>query len=157
MAYGSVAGVEALLPGMGSAYASTAIPIAPDVQAFLDQGYALINRKLAAAGWSVPVDSGAAVYAELTGLNNLYAAAYALQSRGLDTLSGEGESRSDVWLTRFNDQLTDLIAGDLAGVGAAKATTTGSSPRLRSRQLRRVDAYSAVQEDTDYPHDYPDQ
>jgi hypothetical protein len=112
---------------------------------------------LASAGWAVPVGSGAALYAELTGLNNLYAAAYALQSRGLDTVTGEGESRSDTWLQRFEAQLSDLCSSDLSGVGASKTTTAGTSPRLRSRQLRRVDGYSAVQEDTTYPHDYPDQ
>ena len=157
MAYGTVQGVEALLPGMGSAYASTAVPVAPDVQAFLDQGYSVINRKLAASGWAVPVASGAVLYAELTGLNNLYAAAYALQSRGLDTLSGEGETRSDVWLARFNAQLTDLCASDLAGVGATQTTTSGTRPRLRSTQLRRIDGYSAAQEDATYTPLYPDQ
>lgn len=157
MSYGTVQGVEALLPGMGSAYAAAAVPVAADVTAFLDQGYSLINRKLAAAGWAIPVGSGAAVYAELTALNNLYAAAYALQSRGLDTVTGEGESRSDTWLKRFEAQLSDLCSSDLSGVGATKATTAGTSPRLRSRQLRRVDGYSAVQESATYPHDYPDQ
>lgn len=157
MAYGTVAGVEALLPGMGNAYAVGSIPPAADVTAFLDQGGALINRKLAAAGWNVPVDAGAALYTELTGLNNLYAAAYAAQSRGIDTISGEGESRSAQWLKRFDAQLADLCRSDLTGVGATKAATPGTRPRLRSTQLRRVDGYSAAQEGATYPHDYPDQ
>lgn len=155
MAYGTIAGVEELLPGMGSAYGATAIPGGGGIQSWLDQGAAIINRKLAAAGWTVPVSSGAALYAELTALNNLYAAAYALQARGLDTLTGEGETRSDVWVERFNAQLTDLCASDLAGVGASQATTTGHSPRLRTRQMRRIDGYSATREGDAYPYDYP--
>lgn len=157
MAYGSVAGVEALLPGMGSVYGGEAIPTSDQITAWLDQGAAIINRKLAAAGWTAPVDSSAALYTELAGLNDLYAATYALQARGLDTISGEGESRSDVWLERFNAQLSDLCSSNLAGVGVTPTTTTGSSPRLRTRQLRRIDGYSAVAEGRPYPHEYPDQ
>lgn len=155
MVYGTIAGVEALLPGMGSAYGATAIPGGGGIQSWLDQGAAIINRKLAAAGWVVPVGSSVALYAELTALNNLYAAAYALQARGLDTISGEGESRSDVWLERFNAQLSDLCSSNLAGVGATPTTTTGHSPRLRTRQMRRIDGYSATYEGATYPYDYP--
>lgn len=155
MAYGTVTGVEALLPAMGSAYGATAVPDGGGIQSWLDQGAAIIDRKLAAAGWSVPVGSSAAVYAELAGLNNLYAAAYAAQARGLDTLTGEGETRSDVWLTRFNAQLTDLCASDLAGVGATQTTVAGPSPRLHTRQLRRIDGNSARREGKTYPYDYP--
>lgn len=156
MAYGTVAGVEALLPGMGSAYSSAAIPISAELQNWLDQGAAVINRKLAGAGWAAPVGSGAAVYPELTALNNLYAAAYAVQARGLDSVTGEGETRSDVWLERFNTQLSDLCSSNLAGVGVTTATTTtGSSPRLRTRQMRRIDGYSATREIVAYPYDYP--
>ena len=93
---------------------------------------------------------------ELTALNNLYAAAYALRSRGLDSATGETETRADVWLRQFNEQLADLVSSDLTGVGVTLATTTGGRrPRLRSTQLRRVDGYSAVAEGDEYPYDYP--
>lgn len=156
MAYGTIAGVEALLPGMGSAYTSASTPLAPELTSFLDQGHAVINRKIAAAGYAVPVGSGAGVYPELTALNNLYAAAYALRSRGLDSATGETETRADVWLRQFNEQLADLVSSDLTGVGVTLATTTGGRrPRLRSTQMRRIDGYSAVHEGETYPYDYP--
>jgi hypothetical protein len=157
MAYGTVAGVEALLPGMGSAYAAAAVPASPDVEAFLEQGAAFINVRLAAAGWAVPVGSGAALYPALAALNNDYAAAYAVRARGLDTVTGEGERISDVWLARFHEQLNALCASDLSGVGGTTTTTAGRRLRLRSTQLRRVDGYSAAQESATYPNDYPDQ
>ena len=156
MAYGTIAGVEALLPGMGSAYTSTSTPLAPELTAWIDQGAAIINRKLAAAGYSAPVSSGAAVYAELVWLNNWFAAALAKQARSLDSATGDGETQSAQMLAQFDARLADLCSSDLSGVGVTLATTTGGRrPRLRSTQMRRVDGYSAAVEGTEYPYDYP--
>ena len=148
--YGSTAGVQALLPAAGW-YGNGTTPTSEQLTAWLNQGAAQIDRVLAAGGYTVPVDSSATVYAELTALNNLYAAAYVLLSQGLDTATGGEEQRSAVWLERFNAQLTALAASDLTGVGATIATATTTAPRRRARfvQLKRVDGYSAPHDDVD--------
>jgi hypothetical protein len=154
MAYGSTAGVQALLPVVGTLGVAS-VPTLAQVTTWLAEGDAIINRSLASAGYAVPVASGAIVYAELTALNNLYAAAYVVQSRGLDTVQGTDENRSDAWLERFNTQLAALVASDLTGVGATVATATAVAPRRRARfvQLKRVDGYSAIHDDVSADYD----
>lgn len=99
--YGTVAGVAALVPHAVAVGQATS-PTDAQVTTWLAEGYARINRVIASAGYSIPVDVSAAVYGELTALNNLYAGAYALRSRGIDTMNGEEESRSEVWLKSFS-------------------------------------------------------
>ncbi len=148
--YGSVTGVQALLPAVGW-YGTGTTPTTEQLTAWLNEGAAQIDRSLAAGGYAVPVSSGATVYAELTALNNLYAAAYVLLSQGLDTATGGEEQRSAVWFQRFSEQLTALASADLTGVGATIATTSTTAPRRRARfvQLKRVDGYSAPHDDVD--------
>ncbi len=156
--YGSVAGVAAIVPHTVAVNQSTS-PTDAQVTTWLAEGYARINRVIASAGYSVPIGASADVYGELTALNNLYAAAYSLRARGLDIMNGEEESRSEVWLKSFNDQLKELADSNLAAVGATVATgeTSGGIParrRIRSMQLRRIDGYSGTYEDTEIPYDY---
>ena len=152
--YGTVAGVSALVPH-SVAINQTANPTDAQVTTWLAEGYARINRVIASAGYSVPIGAAAAVYGGLTALNNLYAAAYALRSRGIDTMSGEEESRSEVWLKNFSEQLKELAESNLAAMGATVATgeTSAGTPsrrRIRTLQMRKVDGYSGVYEDA-YP------
>ena len=156
--YGTVAGVAALVPH-SVAVNQTLHPTDAQVTTWLAEGYARINRVVASAGYSVPVDAVAAVYGELTALNNLYAAAYALRSRGIDTMNGEEESRSEVWLKAFDDQMKEIAGSNLAAVGATIATgeTVAGAPsrrRVRTLQMRRVDGYSGAYEGdtTEYPN-----
>ena len=87
--------------------------------------------------------SGALLYPEIVALNELYAAAQALRARGLDSVSGAGEMRSDVWMREFAAQLNDMVRSDLTGAGVTQATVTGvRSQRVRGTQLRRIDGYS---------------
>ena len=145
MAYGTAAGVTAMLPAVGRLGGSST-PTAAQVTAWLDQGAAVINRHLAGAGYAVPVLASATCYAELTALNELYAAAYVVQARGLDTVQGTDENRSEQWLTRFYAQLTALVTGGLPDVPTATATAT-TRRRVRFTQVKRVDGYSAVHDD----------
>ena len=141
MAYGTAAGVAARIPGVGLTVLST--PDTGQVDTFLAQGAAQIDRKLAGAGYAAPVGVGALLYPELVALNELYAAAQALRARGLDSVSGAGEMRSDVWMREFAAQLNDMVRSDLTGAGVAQATVTGvRSQRVRGTQLRRIDGYS---------------
>lgn len=145
MAYGTAAGVQAMLPAVGRLGGSS-VPTAAQVAAWLDQGAAVINRHLAAAGYAVPVASTATCYAELTALNELYAAAYTVLARGLDTVQGSDENRSDTWLKRFDEQLAALVAGGLPDVPQATATAT-TRRRARFVQVKKVDGYSAPHDD----------
>lgn len=152
--YGSAAGASALVP---ASYVSGQAQAPTDVQvtAWLAQGYAVINRSLANAGYAIPIVSGAAVYDELTALNNLYAAAHILRSRGLDIMSGEEETRSEVWLRNFTEQLKALAESNLTGLGVSMATV-GATParrRIRTLQMRRIDGYSGVYEDAETAYD----
>lgn len=154
MSYGTVAGVEALIPVAGSFGVATT-PTTTQVTSWLAQGYSIINRTLSAAGYAVPVESSADVYAELTGLEQLYAAANVIRARGLDTVQGTSEDRSVIWLEEFRSQLTDLVQSELSsvGVGRVDAATTSTAGRLRSTQMRKIDGYSATYEG-DYSNDY---
>ncbi len=141
MAYGTTAGVAARIPGVGLNVLST--PDTSQVDTFLAQGAAQIDRKLAGAGYAAPVGVGALLYPELVALNELYAAAQSLRARGLDSITGAGEMRSDVWLREFAQQLDDMVRSDLTGAGVTQATVTGvRTQRMRSTQVRRIDGYS---------------
>ncbi len=155
--YGTVAGVSALVPH-AVAVGQVTSPTDAQVTTWLAEGYARINRVIASAGYDVPIGESAVLYGELTALNNLYAAAYALRSRGIDTMSGEEESRSEVWLKNFSEQLKELAESNLAALGATVATgeTSGGTPsrrRIRTLQMRRVDGYSGMYEDTETAYD----
>lgn len=144
MAYGSIAGVSALIPVAGT-LGTSSTPTSAQVAEWLTQGSARIDRALSSAGYSVPVDDAATVCAELNALANLYGAAHVLTARGLDSASGEAENRSDVWLARFTEELASLAASDLSALGVSSATTTGVNAgrrRVRTLQLRRVDGFT---------------
>ena len=144
MAYGSVSGVSALIPVVGT-LGTSSTPTSAQVTEWLAQGSARIDRALSSAGYSVPVATSAAVFAELTALANLYGAAHVLSARGLDSANGEAENRSDAWLERFNAELTSLAASDLSALGVPSAPTTGVNAgrrRVRTLQLRRIDGYA---------------
>lgn len=145
-AYGTTAGVSALLPAIGTLSGSST-PTSAQVTAWLDEGAAVINRTLAGAGYTVPVLSTATVYAELTALNNLYAAAHAMMARGLDTVQGTDENRSGAWLERFATQLDAIARTPLPDVPIGNPTTVGR--RARFTQLRRTDGYSASYDGTE--------
>lgn len=155
--YGSVGGVEALVPSVGSLDTDT-VPTSAQVTAWLAQGYAKINRTLASAGYVVPVNSGAAVYDELTALDNLFAATYVLKARQLDIVAGQDQNRADAWMKEFDRQLADLAKADLTTLGVTLSTTTPETGvrrrRLRTLQLRRTDGYSGMYEGAtvEYPN-----
>ena len=140
--YGNVAGVQALVPAAGS-FGGSSTPTEAQVVIWLEQASARIDRALATAGYATPVASSATAHAELSGLANLYSAAYVLSARGLDSANGEAENRSDVYLKRFDDELKNLGESNLTALGISSAsTTTHSRRRVRTLQLRRIDGYS---------------
>jgi hypothetical protein len=150
--YGSTAGTQAIVPTLGT-FGASSVPTSSQVSIWLEEGGARINRALATAGYVVPVASGAVVYAELTALNNLYAAAYAIRARGLDTGTGEDESRDVIWLREFDQRLADLVASDLSALGVTPVTARPRR-RLRTIQARRIDGYSGRHEGSTIAPDY---
>ncbi len=156
MAYGTIAGVQALVPTLGTMSGST-VPTSTQATAWLVEGSARIDRTLAGAGYAVPVAADAGLYPELDALANLYAAAYCVRARGMDTGSGETESRDVIWLQEFSDRLTELAGTDLVAFGLLLATVAGARrrTRIRSTQLRKIDGYSAARETDIALYDYP--
>ena len=149
MAYGATTGVQALLPAIGTLSGST-VPTSTQVTTWLGEGSSVIDRHLSAAGYSIPVGATATVYPELTSLANLYAAAQAAIARGLDTVQGSEENRAEVWLARFQAQLSALVSSDLTALGVSLATVASGTPRrrrMRMTQIKRVDGYSAPYDD----------
>ena len=133
------------MPAVGLFYGDTT-PTRVQVEAWLDQGAAVINRTLAGAGYTVPLLDTATAYPELTALNELYAAAYALMARGLDTVSGENENRSAAWMQMFHDRLEALAGVALPDV---PTTPTVSGRRWRTTTIKRTDGYSAIYDNED--------
>lgn len=148
MAYGTVLGVAARVPGAQLGAIST--PDTEQVTAWLGQGSAYIDRKLATAGYVAPVADTSALYPELTALAEQYAAAQMLRARGLDTITGEGEIRSEVWLNDVRARINEIAASDLVALGVARAVVSGAPTRMRSVQLRRVDGYARNGGATEY-------
>jgi hypothetical protein len=147
--YGTPEGVAALIPGAHTSNPSTLLPADTEVQAWIAEGASQVNVALATAGYVVPVENNEAlVWPTLAALVNLYAAAYVMRARGLDTLLGETETRSEVWLRDFWNRLNGLVgAGSLVGVGVAlipAASVTAGGTRVRTLQMRRIDGYSAA-------------
>lgn len=145
--YGSETGVEALLPVVGDIDGSST-PNTTQLTIWLAQGYAVINRHLAGAGYSIPVVSGAAVYDELVALNNQYGVINVIRARGLDSVSGESESVADQMWEDFQKQIHELAMTDLTQLGVSLVATSGTAARrrIRSMQLRRIDGYSGAHE-----------
>lgn len=155
MAYGSETGVEALVPAVGAITGAT-VPNSTQVGLWIDEGAAQIDRVLGSAGYSVPVSASADCYEELRALNNLYAAAYVLRARGLDTMQGTDQNKTSMWLAEFRRQLAELAASNLVAGGASLATTTSAARRrVRSLQMRRIDGYSGKSETAESAYDYP--
>lgn len=142
--YGSTAGVQALVPQV--TLGASSAPTTTQVTAWLTEGYAIINRYLGNGGYVAPVVQVSApiIYDELSALNNLYAAAYVLRSQKIDSASGEGEDRAEVWLEDFWARLKELVASNLTVLGVTLIPVTPSSRprRIRTIQGRRIDGYA---------------
>jgi hypothetical protein len=142
--YGDVEGVQALLPALLINGSST--PSESEVESWLTQVYSIINRYIGNAGYSAPVVEATMplAYEEVVGLSNLYAAAYVLRAQGIDTASGEGEQRSEVWLADFWARLKDLAASNLSllGLSVIPVATSSRRRRINTLQGRRIDGYA---------------
>ena len=147
MAYGTTAGVQALLPVLGTLGTSTT-PTIGEVMGWQNEASAIIDRHVTGAGFAVPVAAATVLHYELSSLANLYVAAQCAMARSIDSLTGSGEERAETWLSRFYAQLKEIAQSDLSLLGGTvipTPTTPGSGRRrIRTLQIRRVDGYSAA-------------
>lgn len=139
--YGSEAGVEAINAHFTGGYTASTIPTSTQVATFLSDGYAALNLRLAAAGYTTPAVSGTA-FDVLARLNNLYGAACAEEAVNLSTAGMAEESRSQRLWGRYDAELNALLAGDLTLAGLTMAS--GAKPRrgIRSLATRRRDGFA---------------
>lgn len=141
MAYGTVAGVAERVPGLR--LGQTNAPSEYQVEQWLGEAAAWIDRSIGAAGYVAPAASTAALYPELVALAEQYAAAQALRARALDSSTGLPEERSNVWMTEIRQRLAEFAGAGLEGMGLPPIVTPATSGRrLRSVQMRRIDGYS---------------
>lgn len=152
--YGDLDGVMALVPSVGEIGATTT-PNDTQVESWLAEATVLENGALASAGYSTTVAVGADILPWLDAMANLYAAANVLQARGLDTLSGGDENRSEQMFRRFYAQLKLFAGGNLEALGVTIAVTAPRNRRFRTKQTRRIDGYSATYEGSAMPYAYP--
>jgi hypothetical protein len=112
----------------------------------LAQASAEIDSIIAGAGYSLPVASGAAAIPVLDALADTYATAQAIRARGLDTISGQVESRSEVLMREYHAGLLRLSKGNLLALGLTEVAVGVLSPRRprQIRALRRFDGYTRL-------------
>jgi len=121
MAYADHDDVEALCPRIFNA--PTGQPQATTVEDWLDEGAALIDARLTAAGYSAPVSSSASAYKLFRHLNALYGACIVEMSRGTSQTAAAETGRSFSFCDRFEQNLTNLLKMDLTGLGVSVSST----------------------------------
>lgn len=153
--YGSLEGVSALVPSVGVFDAITT-PSDAQVSVWLQEASTLIDSTLATVGYNTTVASTAAIAPVLSAMAQLYAAATVLQARGLDSVTGENENKSEKMFKRFYGQLHLLSDSHLEELGVTvKITSRARRRRLRTVQTRRIDGYSATYEGRARTYLYP--
>ena len=146
--YGSETGVEAINSHLIGGYTVASVPTSTAVGVWLTQGYATLNLALKKAGYLTPVTSTVApeVYAVLTRLNDLYAAACAEQATNISTAGPGEETRSEKLWKEYSAGVVDLLTGDGTLLGLTLTTPptgeTYNRPRIRSFQTRHFDGYA---------------
>lgn len=151
--YGDVSGVNALIPGVGT-IDQASVPTDTEVEGWLAEASAMVDSALAGAGYSIGIDTSAAIYPVLEAMTQLYAAATVLQAQGIDTNSGAEENRSEKMFARFYKWLGLINGSYLEALGVPIAATPPRSRRRRTTQLRRVDGYSGTYEGSTMQYSY---
>lgn len=119
-AYSSASDVASICRGLiagASNFGTSTSPDATSVGAWLSSGCAVIETKLTGWGYSVPPAATTAVYAWLSDLNTLYAAARAELSRVNITIGPGERTRGQLFNEMFWAQLEKLNEQDLTNAG----------------------------------------
>ncbi len=96
---------------------STGAPRTSTVTDWIEEGAAIIDAKLAGAGYSVPVASTASAFPILRNLNTIYAAAMVEGAYSVEVSSGGGQTRAQSLEMRFWKGVDNLLRLDLSGMG----------------------------------------
>jgi len=119
MAYSAASNVADYCPTLleDGVFTSTTRPTKAAVERFLSSACAVIEGRLTAAGYSVPVPGTAAVYDQIVDLETLYAAARAETVRLSARTAATERTRGQVFMEEFNRGLADLLKLDLTTMG----------------------------------------
>ena len=152
MAYAAASNVYALTPGLvkpASAFGAATCPTDTEVAIWLSSGCAIINARLAGAGYgAIPATSAA--YDLAVAANALYGAWMAERSRINARVSADERTRADMFKRDFEFHLQQLLSLDLGRSGVTqtsrayaggisksdKSTVEGNSDRVPSRFTR---------------------
>jgi hypothetical protein len=124
MTYAAASNVAEYCPGLldDGRFTVTTRPSKAAVERFLSAGYAIINTRLGAAGYSTPLDSSADVYDQLVDLESLYGAARAESVRMTARVAVTERTRAQYFMDQFEKGLASLVETDLSGAGATKTS-----------------------------------
>ena len=131
MSYASASDVAAYTPNLTGEYdnfTNTTKPTKTHVDRFLSAACGLIEGRIAAAGYSVPVPTSSYVYDQVSDLAALYAAGRAEMVRMTARVAATERTRSQMFMSQFNTGMDMLLKMDLSraglsmlGVGATNA------------------------------------
>ena len=145
MAYGSVAGVAALVPRFANAagvFDSATTPAAADVTAWLAQISAMLDVALAGHTLPTPV-TDAAVKPMLDGYANAQAAAVARGVNGQGRFA-ERQASADEMLIAIGGDAAKWVSSWVGGIGVLLGVTTAAATATVSiGRFTRVDGYSS--------------
>ncbi len=139
MAYASASDVAMYTPWLleqgASNFTATSRPTLVSVNAWLDRGAAVIDSRLLAQGYSIPIETSATVYDELIDLNAIYAVSRAESTRMSSRVAITERSRSQAFKTQFDQELAALLKSDLsqAGVGYTSQIKAGGLSKSDKR------------------------
>jgi len=145
MAYATTQDVADLTPWLLASeenFTKTTSPTEAAVQRWLDRGAGVIDARLAAKGYDIPVGSSATVYDQIIDLNAMYAAAKAESTRMTSRVAVTERTRSQMFQSDFKKQLDGLLAMDLSQAGV------GHTSQIKVTGISESDK-KAIDDDTD--------
>lgn len=140
MAYATTQDVADLcqwLLGQEENFTKTTSPTEAAVQRWLTRGAGIINTRLAAKGYGVPVETSATVYDQIVDINALYGASKAESTRMSSRVAVTERTRSQMFKSDFDKQLKELLVSDLsqAGVGYTSQIKMGGISKSDKRSV----------------------
>jgi len=125
MSYSSPSAVGALcrnLLGEFVTWTDSSCPTRQQVDGWLSSGCSIIEARLSALGYSVPVSQGTRAYDWLSDLNTLFGVSRAELSRTTATIGPGERSRGELFSEMFYDGLDRLADIDLSSMGVSRAS-----------------------------------
>ena len=120
-----VAALCANLINASSDFSTTTLPSKANVEQWLNEGAAIINNRIAQAGFTVPTDPDASVTIELRAINTLYGCAMAELARTNIRLSPGERTRSGIFMDDFKKRLELFVKMDLSSMGFDSQDSNG--------------------------------